>query len=93
VQQPNRAHLFQMWVDPLHRGIGVGSELINRVKAWAVDRDATSIKLSVATNNPSALAIYKKAGFRAVGKIEPIRTDSDVLAQPMELNLKANQSR
>jgi len=90
VREPNHANLFQMWVDPLHREIGIGTELFNRVKAWAVDRGATSIKLSVATNNPSALAAYKKGGFQAAGKIEPLRTDSDISAQPMELNLNTS---
>jgi ribosomal protein S18 acetylase RimI-like enzyme len=88
VSEPTVAHMYQMWVDPAHRNNGIGTELINRVKAWVRNSDATSIQLSVSTTNTRACSRYENSGFSPIGGIEPLRDDSDLSVQPMEFKLR-----
>jgi RimJ/RimL family protein N-acetyltransferase len=48
---------------PDARGCGMGSAILDWIKASAVSAGARGVALSVATNNPRARALYLRAGF------------------------------
>lgn len=55
--------VFQMWVDPVSRGVGAGRALMARAIAWAEDRGAQRIRLGVTIQIPRRCAFICQAGF------------------------------
>ncbi len=47
---------------------GIGSMLLEKIINWANDNDIKVIGLEVREGNKNALRLYKKYGFKAVGK-------------------------
>jgi GNAT superfamily N-acetyltransferase len=86
--EPAVAHLFQVWVAPEYRGQGVGRRITNAVIAWARDLGLRTLRLGVTSSHPSALQLYRQAGFVEAGQPEPLRPGSPVLCQPMQLVLE-----
>ena len=84
---PDIVHLYQMWVDPGHRGLGIGRALVETVVEWAGQRKAQSIVLQVTCGDRPARRLYDAMGFRPSGSPIPLRPGSDLLEQPMELEL------
>lgn len=54
-------------VAPEYRRRGAASALIEAVLDWAVIRGATSCRLDVRRSNESAIALYRRFGFRTEG--------------------------
>jgi len=88
----NEAHLYQMWVSPEYRGEGVGTQLVDRVRLWAVDRSIRKLLLTVTTTNIEAISLYQTIGFMPVGVVEQLRSDSDLQSQVMQMELCAADS-
>lgn len=86
-QEPNSAHIYQMWVSPNHRGNGIGKALLNYIQSWAKELRLNNLLLAVTTTNLNAVNLYKSVGFFNVGELEPLRTGSSLAIQPMELTL------
>jgi ribosomal protein S18 acetylase RimI-like enzyme len=63
------AELISMWVSPAARGRGVADRLVRAVVDWARQAGAGMIKLAVAEDNQSAIALYRRSGF--AGTDEP----------------------
>lgn len=57
------AFIDDVVVDEAHRGRGVGTALLNRMKALAKELQADSLELMVWAFNESAMRMYEKAGF------------------------------
>lgn len=84
---PGVINLFQMWVDPAHRGQGIALAMLDSVVSWAKSLHATAVQLGVASGQGAAMRIYLKAGFTPSGLAEPLRAGSPLLSQPMRLTL------
>jgi ribosomal protein S18 acetylase RimI-like enzyme len=84
---PETAHVFQMWVAPEARGLGVGRMLLDSVVGWAREANARRVVLNVTCGDTPATRMYSRAGFKAVGSPEPLRPGAAVLAQLMQLDL------
>jgi GNAT superfamily N-acetyltransferase len=82
------AHLYQMWVAPSYRRLGVGRMLLEAVIAWAKPANACYLALSVTCGDSPAMRLYVRAGFQPLGDPEPLRPGSELLAQPMRLTLR-----
>ena len=63
------AELISMWVAPEARGIGLGEALIDAVISWARAESYSRLVLEVSNENRFAIALYKRKGFQATGKI------------------------
>lgn len=86
-EDPGVTHLYQMWVLPEARGIGIARALLERITAWAESRHCESLKLSVTTTNDAAVNLYRSAGFSPSGALEPLREGSALKTQPMARKL------
>ncbi len=84
---PERADLYQMWVDPERRRLGAGRLLVDGVITWATDSGARFLALRVACANTPASRLYTRAGFLPVGEPEPLRPEAGSGAQAMRLDL------
>lgn len=87
---PEVANLYQMWVAPSHRRLGVGLMLLETVIAWAKAKNAYYLDLGVTFNDSPAMRLYTRAGFEPVGEPQPFRQGSELLGQPMRLKLRGS---
>ena len=62
------SELLNIAVAPAARRSGVGGELLSSALAWAEARGARETFLEVRESNGGAIALYERAGFRAVGR-------------------------
>jgi ribosomal protein S18 acetylase RimI-like enzyme len=83
------AYLYQVWVAPNYRGRGVGRRLTDAAIEWARTLGVHTLRLGVTSSHPAAFQLYRHVGFVAAGEPEPLRPDSTVLCQPMQLVLGA----
>ncbi|WP_439889409.1 GNAT family N-acetyltransferase [Pseudomonas sp. MBLB4123] len=84
------AHIYQMWVRPESRGMGIGRALIEYIISWATASQLSSLSLAVTTSNSAAISLYHSLGFVPVGEPEELRTGSPLRTQPMILALCVN---
>ncbi|HEX7941343.1 MAG TPA: GNAT family N-acetyltransferase [Gemmatimonadaceae bacterium] len=78
------AALYQVWVDPVYRGRGIGRLVIDSALDWARSSGVRQVLLSVALGPSSALEFYRRLGFIEVGAPEPLRSGSTARKQAMQ---------
>ncbi|MFF1833797.1 GNAT family N-acetyltransferase [Streptomyces sp. NPDC058231] len=62
-------HVDLLWVDPLHRGSGLGSQLLAEAERRAeADRSCTRSRLE--TWGFQAPAFYRRRGYEVIGQVE-----------------------
>jgi ribosomal protein S18 acetylase RimI-like enzyme len=64
VLQAGYLGIFDIVIDPAHRGQGYGTHLMIALLAWGQQRGANVAYLQVMLNNEPALGLYEKLGFR-----------------------------
>lgn len=87
---PDVAHLYQMWVAPHRRNLGAGRMLLETVITWAREQNARYLELGVTHRESPAMRLYRRAGFEPAGETEPLRPGSETLLLPMRLDLRSN---
>jgi ribosomal protein S18 acetylase RimI-like enzyme len=74
------ARLYSLAVAPELAGRGIGSALLAAAEAAAIRRQCSSLRLEVHPDNPAALSLYRRAGYRQFGRHEAYYEDgSDAL--------------
>jgi GNAT superfamily N-acetyltransferase len=63
LRHPIHAYLGFMYVEPTHRGKGINRMIIDALRAWALSRNITELRLDVYYANINAIRAYEKAGF------------------------------
>jgi ribosomal protein S18 acetylase RimI-like enzyme len=86
---PDVANLYQMWVAPSHRRLGVGKMLLDAVFYWAGTKNASYLDLGVTVGDSPAMRLYKRAGFEFRGETRAFRQGSELLGQRMRLKLSS----
>ena len=86
----NVAGLFSMWIAPGARRQGLGSQLIEAVRDWAIEAGYATLGLGVTTTNAAAIALYRSFGFTDTGDRFPLRDGTDLTIQIMTASLKAD---
>ena len=64
VLQAGYLGIFDIVIDPDHRGQGHGMSLMGALLAWGQERKAEKAYLQVMCNNEPALILYEKLGFQ-----------------------------
>ena len=59
----HRATLWGVWLDPAHRGRGVGRRLVQAALDWAAERDVRAVYLEVVENEDPSWSLYGRLGF------------------------------
>lgn len=83
--EPGVANIYQMWVAPAARGLGVGRSLMSHALAWAKDRGTLYVRLGVTDIDSPAMYLYESLGFFPVGEATPLREGSELMSRTMEL--------
>lgn len=66
--------IHRLAVHPFHQGKGVGKRLLNFAEEYALEKEHTSIRLDVYSQNRSAIGMYESAGYQKRGAIRfPLR--------------------
>ncbi|HNP37749.1 MAG TPA: ribosomal protein S18-alanine N-acetyltransferase [Woeseiaceae bacterium] len=60
------AHILNLCVEPVHRAHGYGERLLDEILRYARDSDVAEIFLEVRPSNKTAIALYRKKGFRQI---------------------------
>ncbi|MEY2688376.1 MAG: hypothetical protein RL375_2574 [Pseudomonadota bacterium] len=87
--EPGVADLFQMWVDPGFRGLGIGAALLQDAVDYARGAGVDILRLGVTVAESPAMRLYSSFGFKPVGAVESLREGSAISAQAMQLHLSA----
>ncbi len=82
------AYLGLMLIDPAYRGSGLGSMLLDHIKALARERNAPRLLLAVLDENRQARAFWERNGFRIVMSSPPVESGRKThIRHRMELGL------
>jgi len=81
-------HLANLAVDPAYRNRGWGGQLLGRMLCVAAEQGASCCALEVRSANRAARALYRKAGFRVVGRQAAYYSDPPDDAVLMECNIE-----
>jgi ribosomal-protein-alanine N-acetyltransferase len=60
------AHILNLCVNPKYRELGYGERLLNSIVEYAVSTEVREMFLEVRPSNESAIALYRKKGFRQI---------------------------
>lgn len=82
-------NVFQMWVNPTSRGMGVARALLRAAIDWAEYVGARRVCLDVAEAEAPAMGLYMACGFRPAGEMRPLRENSALMVQPMSLTVES----
>lgn len=55
--------LKRMWVDPAHRGGGIGRAIVAALEAWARELGYRAMVLETGTKQTEAIAMYGRCGY------------------------------
>lgn len=69
------ARLYSIAIAEPARGMGLGRQLLSRVEASAVAQGCTRLCLEVRTDNPGALSLYERSGYRRFAFIDAYYED------------------
>ncbi len=69
------ARLYSIAVAPEAAGQGVARMLLERAEAEAIDHDRVLLRLEVREDNERAITLYRRAGYRRIGRHEDYYED------------------
>ncbi|MCB0532804.1 MAG: GNAT family N-acetyltransferase [Lewinellaceae bacterium] len=64
--QPGAMEIKRMYTLPDHRGKGVASAILAELEHWTADLSYEKCVLETGINQPEAIALYKKSGYRQI---------------------------
>jgi GNAT superfamily N-acetyltransferase len=64
-EKPPVVEISDMMVLEEHRWRGIGTEMLNRIREWAMIKGITRIELNAEARNNIGLSFWKKHGFNA----------------------------
>ncbi|MEL6437362.1 MAG: GNAT family N-acetyltransferase [Pseudomonadota bacterium] len=68
-------HVSELWVKQTHRGTGLGTKLLMRAEAFALQKDCDRIHLE--TRNIGARKLYEKLGYTVFGTLDNYNGSQD----------------
>ncbi|MFJ2362420.1 GNAT family N-acetyltransferase/peptidase C39 family protein [Pseudomonas sp. NPDC087697] len=69
------ARLYSIAIAVQARGTGLGKQLLERIEACALEHDCAYLRLEVRTDNPAAIALYERNGYRRFALIHDYYED------------------
>ncbi|WP_445178481.1 GNAT family N-acetyltransferase/peptidase C39 family protein [Pseudomonas sp. McL0111] len=69
------ARLYSIATASDARGTGLGKQLLQRIESCALEHDCAYLRLEVRTDNPAAIALYERNGYRRFALIHDYYED------------------
>ena len=67
----NTIEIKRMFVDPAYRGRGVSKMIMNELEQWAKELHFTRAVLETGFNQPEAIGLYQKCGYKQIPNYGP----------------------
>jgi ribosomal protein S18 acetylase RimI-like enzyme len=83
VSDANRYNLIGMWVEPAARGSKAATQLVEAVKARAMENGFDRVFLDVSPDNARASNFYLNQGFVYLDEWEPLESHPHITVQTM----------
>lgn len=64
MKEAHTIELKRMFVQAAYRGRGIGKQVLQMLEEWAAEESYTIIRLETGKNQPEAIALYQKYGYR-----------------------------
>ncbi len=64
------ARLYSLAIDPVLRGQGLGAKLLKAAEEKAFEDERIVLRLEVRADNEPAIVLYRKSGYRGIGRTE-----------------------
>jgi ribosomal protein S18 acetylase RimI-like enzyme len=84
---------FGILVDEDHRGLGIGTALLERVISAAVESEKSTLILEVYERNESAVELYKSLSFEVYDREKTTNTFTGELAWELHMRRPVNDDR
>lgn len=84
------ARLYSLAVNPAHEKAGVGQRLLSAAEEASFSRGCPILRLEVREDNPRAIGLYQRAGYRRIGRREAYYEDG-AAALRFQKDLSRNQ--
>ncbi len=84
------AQMVSVWVDPQHRGRGVGRALTQEALRFAIEHGFACMRLWVTDGNAPARNLYENLGFSPTGNRQPLPSDPSMEEHELQLVLSAS---
>jgi ribosomal protein S18 acetylase RimI-like enzyme len=81
------AQVVSVWVDPVHRGRGVGRALTEAALRFATAQGFARMRLWVTDGNAPARSLYVRLGFTPTGNRQPLPSNPAMEEHELELML------
>ena len=72
-------HLEDLYVESVHRGLGIGQALLGHLAQLAADRGCARLEWWVLRTNEHAIRFYQRLRARGLDEIEVVRLEGDAL--------------
>ncbi|AUG07447.1 ribosomal-protein-alanine acetyltransferase [Pseudomonas sp. S09G 359] len=69
------ARLYSLAIAEHARGLGVGTQLLARIETYAAEHACSHLRLEVRTDNPAALSLYERNGYRRFARVDDYYED------------------
>lgn len=63
---PNILEIKRMYVSPENRGQGIATQILSALEGWATELSCEKCLLETGKNQPEAIALYHKNGYRVI---------------------------
>jgi putative acetyltransferase len=68
---PTTSELKRMYVQPNHRGKGLGRVVVSALEAWARELGYETMILETGKNQPEAITLYQRSGYGIIPNYGP----------------------
>lgn len=80
-------YLGSLCVDPDQQNAGQGRNLLAAAEAWARERGASRVRMTVVNVRDTLIAWYRRRGYAPTGEIEPFPYGNDRVGTPLRGDL------
>lgn len=87
----DEGYITNVAVGKHYRGFGIGYALVSKITVYAKENQLSFVTLEARESNRSAISLYKKSGYKVVGKRRSFYTLPIEDAVLMTLDLKRNE--
>jgi len=75
----------RMYVEPLSRGHKIGLQILTELENWAREESITLAVLETGVNQPEAITLYERSGYKRIPNYPPYEMIADSICMVKEL--------
>lgn len=83
--EPDTIEIKRMYTAPESRGLGVAKQILSGLEKWAVEEGYSRSKLETGTNQPEAIALYKRLEYSPIPNYPPYEDNKESLCMAKKL--------